>query len=172
MIEIFDTTRPTLQRISESLLVDVSRGTAVWKAPSKFHRSLTGCDAGGPRRSHNGKFYWVIRLDGRTLKRGHLVFFIANGKWPEPVLDHRNGDSLDDRLDNLREATITQNAWNHQKRAKREPLPMGVRRTKLGRYQARLGFNKRSISIGIFATAESAADAYRAKRKEMYGEFA
>ena len=34
---------------------------------------------------------------------------------PEVTIDHKNGDQLDDRLENLREATLSEQQWNKPK---------------------------------------------------------
>jgi len=98
---------------------------------------------------------------------------MVHGKWPSDCIDHINGNSLDDRPENLRNATITQNAWNHFKRAKKQNLPMGVRiNASSGKYAARIAYNKKLITIGTFKTAEEAHNAYINYKKELYGEYA
>lgn len=168
MIEI------TQALLSELFDIDLEVGRFVWRKPPKCHPRMLGKEAGGPRpNSHNDKIYWVIRIGGTGYKRGRLVFFAANGRWPAPCLDHINGDSLDDRLANVREATITENAQNHKRRARRIALPMGVRLIAgSGNYQARISFNGKQHHLGAFATPAEAHAEYLAKRKEFYREFA
>lgn len=164
--------RPSLARISELLRVDIAAGRAYWVSPPKNHPRMQGMEAGALCPNHSRKLYCVIKIDRHAVKRGHLVFFIAHGRWPAPCLDHINGDSTDDRIANIREATVTQNAWNHKRRAKGSPLPMGVRTTSSGRYQARLAVNKKMRHLGVFDTPEQAQTAYQLARKEAFGEFA
>jgi hypothetical protein len=151
---------------------DVKNGRIFWKEPPRKHPRLKGMEAGGPQPNRSGKSYWVIRIGRQSFKRSRLVFLVAHGKLPSPCVDHINGNSLDDRLANLREATVAQNAWNHQRRAKRSPLPMGVRSNPNGRYSARIAVNKRMIQIGTFDTPEQAAAAYSEARRQYYGQFA
>ena len=163
----------TRDRLFQVFVVDLDGGRLHWRQPSKFHNEKAGREAGCAWRSHSGKQYWHVKIDGRTYKRGRLIFFLAHGRFPSPCLDHINGNSLDDRLANIREATITQNAWNHKRRAKRSLLPMGVRLISAsGRYQARIAFNKSMIHLGAYDTPAEAAFAYQAKRRELYGHFA
>lgn len=123
--------------------------------------------------SRGGKRYWVIKISRTSFKRGRLIFLAAHGRLPTPCVDHDNGDSLDDRKSNLREATVIQNAWNHKKRARRIDLPMGVRVLReSGRFQARISFHGRQIHLGAYDTPEQAHDVYLAKRKELYREWA
>lgn len=147
-------------------------GTVTWLVPSKFHRERTGVQAGSPIPTHAGKVYWAVQINGRKVKRSHIVFCLTHGRWPSGQIDHINGNSLDDRPENLREATPTQNAWNHQRRAKKSPLPMGVRVAKSGRFVARIAVNKQKLTIGTFDTANAASAAYQAARRQHFGEFA
>jgi hypothetical protein len=162
----------TKEQILSRLSVDCATGVCVWVNPSKYHPGLIGKVAGSVIRTHAGKAYWVIKLDGRAYRRSRLVLMIATGVWPPECVDHKNGDSLDDRATNLRQASDTENNWNHQKRKKESPLPMGVRGLKSGRFQARIACGKRTHNLGTFKSAQEARDAYLVKRSELFGEFA
>lgn len=163
----------TREEILARLDVDLDTGIAVWIDATKYHRNLVGKLAGQPVPNHIGKIYWVIRINRRAYKRSQIILFLKTGIWPTEMVDHRNGNSLDDRAENLRHATGTQNAWNHQKRRKRSPLPMGVRALPgSGRYQARIACHKKMHHLGAFDTVDEAHQAYLVKRKELFGEFA
>ncbi len=152
---------------------DFERGRVFWKCPPKNHPRLVGSEAGSPRTAQSGKVYWHIKIGRKAYKRGRLIYLAATGRHDFECIDHINGDSEDDRLVNLREATITQNAWNHKGRARRIDLPMGVRRiARSGRYEARISYHKRQMHLGAFDTPEEAHAVYLAKRKELFREFA
>lgn len=159
----------TRESVLEILDFDSETGKFYWKNPPKYHPDLKGLEAGMSRKGGH-KAYWVIKINKIARKRGRLVFLVMNGRWPCPCIDHINGDSLDDKPNNLREATVTQNAWNHKTRRKTTNLPMGVR-TLGDRFAARISINKKHLFLGVFDTPELAADVYIAKRKELYGEF-
>ena len=147
-------------------------GVFVWVKPSAYHREKAGTEAGCARANGGGKKYHVIKFQGGAHKRARLAWFYMTGRWPADQVDHINGNSLDDRWCNLREATPTQNAWNHKRRAKASELPMGVRTNPSGRFSARLAVNKRMIQIGTYDTSEQACAAYQQAREVYYGEFA
>jgi hypothetical protein len=162
--------RSTLERL---FTFDIEGGRIFWKTPPYNHPRLLGKEAGSARPTHNKKRYWVIKINKKAWKRGHLIFFMASGRWPKPCIDHIDGNSLNDKISNLRKATIMQNAWNHRSRRKQSLLPMGVRKTPdSGRYEARIAYKKVQIHLGTYATPRGARIAYLAKRKELYGEFA
>lgn len=151
--------------------VDMEGGRLFWRVPPKNHPRLIGTEAGIARPTHSGKSYWVIKFGGVSVRRGRLIFFLRYGNWPMPCLDHADGNSLNDSITNLREATIQQNAMNHKSRAKSSAMPMGVRQ--MGeRFQARIKSNKRPIHLGCYGTVKEASAAYQQKRKELFGAFA
>lgn len=165
-------TELTYALLDQLFTVDIGDGKLYWKVAPKGHPRLLNKEAGSSRKTNSGKFYWHIKIGGIPYKRGHLIFLFVNGRLPHPCLDHIDGDSLNDRSSNIREATVTENAWNHKKRKRRIKLPMGVRILASGRFQARLGYRGAQLHLGAFDTPEDARSAHIKKRKELYGKFA
>lgn len=163
--------RPLLTRLRESFVVKED-GSLLWIKPPKNHPDLMGQSAGTPTPNRHGKVYWLVQIDGRKYRRAQIVFYMVNGAWPTPQVDHIDGNSTNDRPSNLRVATQTQNAWNHKSRAKRSPLPMGVRQAVFGRYVARISVNKAHLTIGTFDSPEMASRAYQEARRKHFGAFA
>jgi len=161
-----------LDYILKRLRVDLESGDCFWIDPGKNHPSLRGKLAGSAKRSQRDKWYWIIPLDGTPYLRSQIVFTAKTGVWPLAKIDHKDGNSLNDRADNLRAATIQQNNWNHSFRAKASPLPMGVRRTTSGKYQARITVDYRPQCLGTFDSPAGAAAAYQEARQRLFGEFA
>jgi hypothetical protein len=161
---------PPLSRasIEARLRVDLETGKCYWLDATKHHTRLVGTEAGSIRRTQKGDAYWVIKIDRIPYKRAQIVLMVKTGQWPMETVDHKNGNKLDDRADNLRHATTAQNAQNHQRRRKKSPLPMGVKATASGRFCARV----RGNHVGVFDTPEAAHAAYLNKRKELFHEFA
>ncbi len=154
-----------IEQLKELFDIDIQNGKFFWKKPSKYHSNLIGKEAG-----FASKDYWIIKINKKAYKRGRLIFLYANGKFPEPCIDHINGIKTDDRLINLREATITQNNWNHKFRKKSNNLPMGIR-FQSNKFIARISHNKNQIHIGSFEKLNDAVNAYKQKRIELYGQY-
>lgn len=158
--------------IEQRLKLDKKTGKFFWITPPKRHPNLVNKEAGCLTISRAKKYYWVIQIDGKKYKRSHLVFYFVNGFWPKPCIDHINGDSTDDRPENLRQATFTENAWNHKKRTRKIKLPMGVRNLASGKFQARISYCGKQIHLGSFHSSDEASTVYQLKRKKLYGQFA
>lgn len=86
------------------------------------------------------------------------------------TVDHRSGDTMDNRRSNLRICTQKENLRNRRNTRGRE-LPKGVTSMR-GRFRARIDVDNRPIELGAFDTVEEAHAAYREAAKLYHGEFA
>lgn len=90
---------------------------------------------------------------------------------PDSEVDHRDGNPLNNRRNNLRLATSSQNSANTRGRLGRS-LPKGVYLAKTGRFEAKLQVEGLQIFIGVFDSPEAAARAYDKAAILHFGEFA
>ena len=86
------------------------------------------------------------------------------------VVDHVNGDSLDNRRKNLRIATIQQNAQNRGARRNSKTGFKGV--YLVHKYQAQIMVDGKTTHLGWFDDPKEAARAYNKAALKLHGEFA
>jgi hypothetical protein len=90
----------------------------------------------------------------------------------DAVVDHINGDGLDNRRENLRLATKEQNARNTN-RGWGTSKYLGVSWSeKAGKWQAQTRIRKVPHNLGFFDSEIEAARAVDRKRREVFGDFA
>lgn len=125
--------------------------------------------------SKSSKFY--ARRDVRKGKSKTRIFmhrFLMKISDPDVVVDHINGNRLDNRKENLRIASVTENNRNQTKiRSDNSSGYRGVAlNSKTGKYVAYVtGSNGKRKHLGTFSKAEEAAKAFDKAAKEIYGKF-
>jgi hypothetical protein len=89
-------------------LFEYKGGNLYWKNTNG--KTKSGQIAGGP----STKGYWIVGIKQKRYKLHRLIFLMHHGFMPEYV-DHVNGNTSDNRIENLRVATASQNAYNSKK---------------------------------------------------------
>ena len=126
--------------------------------------------AGARAGTKTKKGYIRVRIDGVFYMEHRLVFFLFHGRWPE-MTDHVNGIRDDNRIENLRECTAAENAYNAKGKGERG-LPKGVHyHKKRKRYVAYVSRNGKRVNVGEYKDAATAISAVAAKREELHGHF-
>ena len=101
----------------------------------------------------------------------HRFIWSLSGREQAEHIDHINGDPLDNRLENLRNATPRLNAKNYRRRKKTKlGFPPGVKKSG-GRFQAMIRHRTMKRYLGTYDTAEEASAVYQ-NAKEILIEFA
>ena len=111
----------------------------------------------------------TVRDHGRTLTV-YLHRFLLDAQ-PGQQIDHRNGDKLDCRRENLRLATGAENQRNKRVSANSRTGLKGVAPYR-GKFHARIRVDGRRIHLGYWPDAETAALVYDAAARRFHGEFA
>lgn len=89
------------------------------------------------------------------------------------VVDHINGNGLDNRFENLRICTPAENTRNQKIRPKGLSKYKGVTWDKNRRcWKACMTYLCKTVNLGRFKIEEDAARAYDKKAKELFSEFA
>jgi hypothetical protein len=157
----------TAERLRELLHYDPSTGIFTWRV-RRCGRALVGATAG----SLNADGYVHIRVDGGRYKAHRLAVLYMTGEWPVRDVDHENLCRSDNRWNNLRRATRSQNCANSRRPRNNTSGFKGVSWHGAGKaWVARVMVKGESRYLGLFDTPEAAHAAYSAAAMEAHGSF-
>lgn len=76
--------------------------------------------------SLDGYGYLVIKIKGVQFKAHQIVWFLNKGEFSEVELDHINGNKLDNRIENLRQATRELQVANIKRKPNHKTNVVGI----------------------------------------------
>jgi len=117
--------------------------------------------------------YFRIRVDSQLYLSHRLMFLVFYGVDPlEYEVDHIDGCKENNKPENLRLATHSQNQQNSDVQKNNSSGYRGVALHKASRkYIARIKVNKKQQYLGLFKTREEASLAYQKAASDLFGEF-
>ena len=145
-------------------LVNYADGQLLAKINSKQRK------AGKALGTLTPKGYLLARVQGQLHRVHRLVFLYHHGYMPIQV-DHIDGNRINNKIENLREATSAQN--NQNRMATGDSKIKGVVWHKQSKkWVASICVNRKSVHLGSFGKIEDAAQVATDARKKLHGEFA
>jgi hypothetical protein len=118
----------------------------------------------------NDRGYVTATVQGDVYRVHRLIFLWHYGVMPEQI-DHINGVRDDNRIENLRPATSSENAQNR--------IASSVSGTKgvywhkqINRWVASICVNRKNIHLGSFEDIDAAKTVAMQARKDVHGSFA
>ena len=143
------------------------QGKLFWKLPRG--RKVKAGDRAG---SVNSIGYRVIGLNGVRYLEHRIIFLMFNGMEPD-YIDHINHDRSDNRIENLRECSRSQNNFNSIKPKNNTSGCKGVDWEKRrSRWLARIESKGKQIFIGRYKNIKDAIRATHKARAKYHGDFA
>jgi hypothetical protein len=141
-------------------------GNLFWKLPRP--RIQVGNKAG--TLQNNG--YFSTKVNGKLYLNHRLIFLYHYGYLPK-FIDHINNNSLDNRLENLRECTLSQNQQNQQLRRNNTSGVKGVCwHKKSKKWIVHIHVNGKNKHFGLYENIELAITAAKTMRNQHHKEFA
>ena len=162
----------TQHRLKELFDYDRVSGCLIWRTTGAGRkRAVAGYN---PVPSLYEKEYIQIRIEGKLYKAHRLVWLYVHGKWPKNDVDHIDGNSRNNRVENLREATMSQNLANRSAQNKNNTSGhRGVYFDKSKKkWCAEVTVVGKKLHLGTFSTIEQAALTAQRARLQHFGEFA
>lgn len=157
----------TAVRLRELLDYDPETGDFT----NRITRNNNGARAGEKAGTlSNG--YVAIGLDGVNHRANRLAWLYMTGEWPKAFVDHKNRIKSDNRWENLRELSNTQNMQNVAKpNANNSTGYRGVMPHGSG-FRAQIVIDGKTRSLGTFRSPEQAHAAYLSAKVKHHPGFA
>lgn len=125
-----------------------------------------------PKEKSRNNRYVTTKIDGQHYTVHRLIYLYHHGVMPDQ-LDHINGDSLDNRIENLRPCGASENTCNRALFKSNTSGHKGVSwSARNKKWFAYANVNKVRTNIGYFDTLEEAAQAVAQVRGTLHGDFA
>lgn len=156
---------------NDYFICDFDTGLLYWKK-NVGGRSSKGNSAGfvmDQTRNHSG-FRHCVKIKNKRYYTARVIYEMKNGKIPDGmVIDHINGNSLDNRIQNLRVVNLRQNARNRKVNSTNTSGITGVRFHKYtNKWCAEINANDgKAVWLGVFRNKNEAVIARRAAEKVL-----
>jgi hypothetical protein len=113
--------------------------------------------------------YRCIYVDGNTYRVHRLIWLYVYGYFPEETIDHIDGDGLNNRIDNLRLASMLEQAQNRKMRSNNTSGVRGVFWNKAtNSWRARIKNEGIEYHLGMFNELEEAKNARLQAERRLY----
>lgn len=143
--------------------IEVLIDTEDWNKIKQYHWYV-----GFDKKGNN--FYILTEIKGKNIRLHRFIFDLINSK---RKVDHRNHITTDNRKANLRKCNDFESAQNRKSRDNCMSQYKGLTyRKKEGKWQARIAYNHKRISLGYFKDEIEAAKAYNTAAIKYHKEFA
>ena len=166
---------PPLEDLREALDYNPNTGIIIWKKPTS-NCVKVGREAGGYRN-----LLWcpTVRVEKTIGFQGHryllsrIIYFMYHGIDPsELAIDHIDRNPLNNKISNLRLATMSQNQCNKKVQTNNKSGVTGVYlRSDTNKWTASIQLSGKKIVLGCYQTKEEARQARIEAEKKYFGKF-
>lgn len=172
---------PSLEYLNECFEYCSSDGSLLWKkrpvshfpdsrACNIWNTKYSGNIAGRTYTNRNGKSYKDVSICNSAYQQHRIVYILHHGSIDKELqIDHINGNSTDNRIDNLRLVDGFENHKNARKHSNNTSGVTGVSWHSQGKkWKASINVNNKHMSLGLYSNFNSAVKARKLAEKR-YG---
>lgn len=114
--------------------------------------------------------YVGLEVDGVQMLAHRIAWLMVHGEFPQGALDHVDGDKMNNRISNLRIASVSENNFNAKAHADNSLGIKGVCPTGNGMFRAYVSCH--GIMYQTYHKTQAKAEVWvKAKRAELHGAF-
>ncbi len=148
-------------------LFEYKDGELYWKVRTS-NRITVGKKVGCKLKTN----YIFTRINNKLIAVHRVIFLYHHGYLPK-IIDHIDKNSLNNKIENLRECTRSQNALNSKKPLNNKSGVKGVCWHKAAKkWHARINLDGKKYDFGFFEKLEDAENIIKKMRIEIHGNFA
>lgn len=155
-----ETLRPFEAAIRERIRYDPASGVLTRISTGKAISGVSQCG------------YIQVRIWPKKFLAHRVAWFLHFGQWPSGMIDHINGNPIDNRIANLRIADSRTNNQNKRRAQKNNQSGLlGAKLRKRGGskpYDAEINHHGIRTYLGSFATAQEAHEAYLVAKRRIH----
>ena len=154
---------PTQTKLKALFDYDPATGNLIRKT-----RTANSVQVGDVAGSKNSDGYIQISIDSKP-HMAHRLVWIWHGKELPQFINHINRDKVDNRIENLRPATRSENMHNKDTSKRSASGHRGVMwYAPTKEWLARLMVDGQSYDLGKYPTAKEASEAYEQTKQEFF----
>jgi len=160
------------EEIKEYLEYNELTGIIIWIKSPANHVKINS-EAGSVYTTQQGKQYMKIMFKRKSYHAHRIAYYLKTGNQTKHTIDHRNGDGLNNKWINIREATNGENAANTKKSINNTSGFKGVSwHKRSNKWMARITKDRKDYILGYYTDPIEAHKVYCEYANNLHKEFA